>query len=369
MRIGVIGAGPVGMALAAALKRGGRAELRWYVRNPAVRNELLEKGMAISWQDSDIEPDLKAFAPADPDNIRAEDLTPATTPGEALLNLRDAKPDFVLRFEEEEVLPEAGAFVSAQPDVSFSCTKAESLFLVRSRVASRLKGLCFFVVNGFWVHPGLDLGVMFGGGFSQGAHVSLIQEGRLVLGRVKSPHAEFMTVQPEKGAGTLIYRLEELEMIEELSELLDGEVLRVEVQPDIYATMLRKAALNCVVNPLAALSVHPNGGLLLDSARPVATALAKEIVDVLVAASFIKESDEGFSLESLMSDFERICRDTAENYNSMLIDRVKGRRGEMRHLNGLLLGIAQRYGIPMPVNSTICALLQIPPVEQAMPVV
>ncbi len=359
MRVRVVGAGPVGMALVAALKRGGETELRWYVRNEAIRTRLLEEGLRVSFQASDAEFDLRAFVPDDPDNISVEELSAAGKPETALQQLEESEPDFTLSFKEEEIVSDVETFVKAQSDVSFSCTKADSLFSVRSQIASRLKGLCFFVVNGFWLHPGLDLGVMFGGGFSQGARVSLIPRGRLVLGRVKSPHADFLTVEPEDGAGTLIYRLEELEMLESLAGLTNGDVLRIETQPDIYPTMLRKAALNCLVNPLAAISGHPNGALLMDEVRSVVGKLAREIVDVLVAASFVQKGDESLSVEALIGDFDRICRDTAGNFGSQLIDRLRGRRSETKHLNGMLLGIAQRYGIPMPVNATICALLQI----------
>ncbi|MCD6282752.1 ketopantoate reductase family protein [bacterium] len=365
MRVGVIGAGPVGMALVTALKRGGETELRWYVRNEAIRTKLREEGLRVSFQAPGSEFDLRAFVPGDPDNISTEGLEPAVRPATSLKMLEETEPDLDLSFTDEELISKAELFIETQPDVSFSCTKADSLFTVRSQIASRLKGLCFFVVNGFWLHPGLDLGVMFGGGFSQGTRLSLIPRGRLMLGRVKSPHADFLTVEPEAGAGTLIYRLEEIEMLESLANQVDDNVLRVEVQPDIYMTMLRKAALNCLVNPLAALSGHPNGALLMDEVRPIAGKLAREIVDVLVAASFVQKGDESISVKSLISDFERICCDTAGNFSSQLIDRIKGRRSETKHLNRLLLGIAQRYGIPMPVNATICALLRLPMEDSA----
>jgi len=360
MRVGVIGAGPVGMALAAALKRGGGTELRWHVRNEVVRAQLLDSGIQVSFQDCDAEFDLQSFVPDDPDNISTEGLGATGKAKTALKLLEESKPDFSLSLNEEEIISDADDFVKAQADVNFSCTKADSLFAVRSQIASRLKGLCFFVVNGFWLHPGIDLGVMFGGGFNQGAKTSLIPKGRLILGRVKSPHAGFLTVEPEEGTGTLIYRLEEIEMLESLADQVDDDILRIEVQPDIYPTMLRKAALNCLVNPLAALSEHPNGALIMDEARPIVRKLSREIVDVLNAASFVQKNDEKFSAEALNEDFNRICRDTAGNFGSQLIDRLRGRKGEIRYLNGMLLGIAQRYGIPMPVNATICALLQIP---------
>lgn len=365
MRVGVIGAGPVGMALVAALKRGGETEISWYVRNEAIRTQLLNEGLKVSFQASDAEPDLQAFVPDDPDNISIEGLSTAGSAENALKLLEESALDLILNFAEEEILSEMEALIDAQPDVVFSCTKADSLFTVRSQISSRFKGLCFFVVNGFWLHPGLDLGVMFGGGFNQGVRVSLIPKGRLVLGRVKSPYAGFLTVEPEEGTGTLIYRLEEIEMLESLTNQVDDNILRIEVQPDIYHTMLRKAALNCIVNPLATLSEHPNGALLMDEARSIVGSLAREIVEVLIAASFVQESDRNFSVEALINDFYCICRDTAGNYGSQLIDRIRGRKGEIRYLNGLLLGIAQRYGIPMPVNATICALLQIPIGESA----
>ncbi len=50
MRVGIIGAGPVGMAIATAVKRAGKAELKWYVRNEALRREIAEGGLKVTIQ-------------------------------------------------------------------------------------------------------------------------------------------------------------------------------------------------------------------------------------------------------------------------------------------------------------------------------
>lgn len=364
MRVGIIGAGPVGMALAAAVKREGKAELVWLVRNSLLRSALESGGLKVTMQAKLEEANIIQFRPADPDNIPEQDLTPALSASSALKSLEEASPQYVVEFGEGEIVGDADSLVDAAPEIVLSCTKADALLPLRGALAPRLRGLLFFVTNGFWLHPGIDIGVMFGGGYNEGANVSLIPEGRLILGRTKSPHSEFLTFRPhDDNKGTLIFRHEELEAMEKLSEVTDSRIVQVTTQPDIYPIMARKAAVNCLLNPLSALAGQPNAVLLLEEALPIVEKLSQEIVEIMERAKIMPLAPQDFSPADLLRDFRALASSAGQNRGSLQLDRIRGRRGEINYLNGLLLGIAERFGVVMPVNATIVCMLQCPPVS------
>lgn len=356
MKVGVIGAGPVGMLTACAFKRAGAAELKWYIRNNDLRGCIAVDGVECVLQEPHAPPP-QGFAPPDPDRIEAG--APADGPRAALEALRAAVPDFTVEFGGDELTSTLDALADFAPEVTFACVKAQHVLTLRHELSRRLRGLVFFVVNGFWLHPGLDLGVLFGGGFSDGTRVSFIPRGRLVLGRVKSPHVDFEITHPRHGPrGTLIYRSEELDALKQLAELTDPTLLRLQPEVDIYPVMLRKAVLNCLINPLAALSGQPNGVLLLPEAQPLLRALAEETLALLREAQFLPPDGYGLTVESVLDELHRVCADTAHNRCSLQMDLVRGRPHELAHLNGMLLNIAARYRLPLPVNRTVLEMLR-----------
>ncbi len=134
--------------------------------------------------------------------------------------------------------------------------------------------------------------------------------------------------------------------------------MKPSLQHDIYPIMARKAAVNCILNPLAALSGQPNGVLLLVEALPIITKLADEIVEVMEQARIMPPPPCEFTAVDLLADFHELTARAGANRGSLQIDRLRRRIGEINHLNGLLLGIAQRFEIEMPVNATVTSLLQ-----------
>lgn len=359
MRVGIIGAGPVGIAIAIAIKRAGKAELKWYVRNEALRSEIAEGGLKVKRQPAFDATSAIRFKPEDPDTFEGDRLERAQSAQEAVDELRCAKADFIVSFSEDELIGDADSFIGSAPDITLSCTKADAVLPIRRALSQLLQTPVFFVANGFWLHPGIDLGVMYGGGYNEGAHLSLIPTGRLVLGRTKSPYSDFITSRPpDDNKGTLIYRHEELLTIEEFIDCVDQDIVKPSLRHDIYPVMARKAAVNCLLNPLAALSGQPNGVLLLDEALPLVTKLADEVVAVMEQARIMPPPPSAFTSIDLLADFSELAARAGANRGSLQIDRLRGRVGEINYLNGLLLGIALRFGIEMPVNATVTSLLQ-----------
>ncbi|OPX22501.1 MAG: hypothetical protein B1H03_04240 [Planctomycetales bacterium 4484_113] len=359
MRIAIVGAGPVGMLLAAALHHRAVKdfELRWVVRNKALRKSVSHKGLLLFPQSTKPVKAAKSFVP-DPSRIppETEELTPPDRLAQ-LVACFERKPRRTLRFEDAQLMTSTDELDEFSPEVVLVAVKAHSVLRLRRKLA-KSNAITIFVANGFWMHPGMDLGVLLAGGFSDGNRLSYGRGGKILLGRLKSPHAEFLLAQPENGPpGALIYNLRELELMEELTKALDPDFIQGELVADIYPHMLQKAIVNCLVNPLSAASGEVNGALLEPWAGGIVAAMLEEILSVLKTASFLPEDDERFTNNALLSAFEEVCRATFHNRSSMQVDVLRGRPTELPHLNMLVAHLGERYGIPCPLNRTVSEMV------------
>jgi len=54
---------------------------------------------------------------------------------------------------------------------------------------------------------------------------------------------------------------------------------------------------------------------------------------------------------------KRVLRATAANRSSMLQDLEQGRTTEIRHLNGAIVALGRKHGIPTPLNELLTSLI------------
>jgi len=359
VKVGIVGAGPVGMLLAAALHRqlGKQVELRWVVRRSALRTKLAEDGLLLYPQKKSTSKPKQAVSL---DLLQMAEETGYQAPPSVLAELLatfEGKPAKTLRFEGDHLVFSVEELMSFAPEVVLVAVKAHGVLPLRRKLA-KLNALAVFVANGFWMHPGMDLGVLLAGGFSDANRLSYGRGGKLLLGRIKSPHAEFMLAQPVKGPpGALVYNLRELELAESLAEMPDDKFIAGELVADIYPQMLQKAIVNCLVNPLSAASGEVNGVLLQPWAGAVVERMLEEILLVLGKASFLPGNDERFAKDALLASLAEVCRATFNNRSSMQVDVLRGRPTELPHLNLLVANLGERYGIPCPVNRTVSEMV------------
>jgi 2-dehydropantoate 2-reductase len=135
-----------------------------------------------------------------------------------------------------------------------------------------------------------------------------------------------------------------------VAQSLEAPGLTIDVSADIRATQWRKLAVNCVVNPLAAIYELRNGDVPTDPrSRPRIAILCSEIARVAAA--------EGIAMtaQGLRESVEATCRLTADNYNSMLQDLRAGRQTEIDYITGYLLARAVVHDIDCPANDQIYA--------------
>jgi 2-dehydropantoate 2-reductase len=125
----------------------------------------------------------------------------------------------------------------------------------------------------------------------------------------------------------------------------DAEVIAV---PDIRQHRWQKLAINCVINPLTALYRCRNGELE-NHAKAITTmrTICTEVAAVMQAEGLATNGEELFTLA------RQIARQTAANTSSMLADVLAGKATEIDFMNGYVVNVALRHGIPTPTNQDL----------------
>ena len=126
--------------------------------------------------------------------------------------------------------------------------------------------------------------------------------------------------------------------------------LNGEVTDRIKDEMWQKVVVNCVINPINAITrtevgaiaderLRPLKQLIVDECRRVA---AKDGVDL--AADFVDEIDRQYA--------------PSHNLSSMQQDLLKGRRTEIDFLNGAVVRLGATFGIECPVNQALAMIIK-----------
>ncbi|MFY0545545.1 ketopantoate reductase family protein [Brevibacillus sp. H7] len=122
--------------------------------------------------------------------------------------------------------------------------------------------------------------------------------------------------------------------------------------PAVYADEIssyawRKLVANALINPLTALFEVPNG-TLLDSFSTL-----QLMRDMFAEAAAVAASCGQKIHEPHWQEIVTICRNTSQNYSSMLQDVWKGKPTEIDSINGFLVRQGKRAGISTPLHETV----------------
>lgn len=128
-------------------------------------------------------------------------------------------------------------------------------------------------------------------------------------------------------------------------EQLGCGFLTVELDDDIHATLWRKLAINCSINPLTALFDCQNGELINnpDYLTEMAS-ICREVESVATAVGI--ELFDGPLIENAC----QVAELTAKNYSSMLQDIRQNRQTEIENITGYLCRLAEAEGVSVPTN-------------------
>lgn len=124
--------------------------------------------------------------------------------------------------------------------------------------------------------------------------------------------------------------------------------------PDI--TRWKKLMANIGINAITAISCLKNGEILMfPDARKLQQSAVMEAVAVMEQSLGVLPCDS----EEIVRQVQEITRSTAENFSSMLQDRMRRARTEIDYINGFVCDAGRKYDISTPVNETLCRILRL----------
>lgn len=136
----------------------------------------------------------------------------------------------------------------------------------------------------------------------------------------------------------------------ELAEMFTRCHLAGRVAENIRHEVWRKLVVNCVINPLTAMTGMEVGWVADERLDP----LKRRIIDECLAVA----RHDGVRFEI---DFVRMLNDTyrpSRNLSSMYQDLRNGKRTEIDYMNGAVVELGRRHGVPCPINEGLVAIVK-----------
>lgn len=142
-------------------------------------------------------------------------------------------------------------------------------------------------------------------------------------------------------------------LVQQLCEAFMEAGWACQVSADLNRLVWTKLAVNAAINPLTALLAVPNGALLAEPGLvALMDAAAREVAAVARAQSISLDGDEAAARA------QQVARNTAANTSSMLQDMQRGAPTEIDAICGAVVAIAKVWGVAVPVNEQLLALVR-----------
>ena len=136
------------------------------------------------------------------------------------------------------------------------------------------------------------------------------------------------------------------------AELFVNTGIQVEREGAFHTAAWRKMLHNCVSNPLTAIAGRGLEILREEKYLELAQAILAEAFPIAQADGARVRATEGNKILTVLSSYPEGTR------TSMLQDFEHGKRLELASLNGALLAMGKKYGLPTPVNEKVVALVK-----------
>ncbi len=127
--------------------------------------------------------------------------------------------------------------------------------------------------------------------------------------------------------------------------------LRIKRTRDLARIVWQKLAVNCVANPLSALTGRNNRDLITPELAPLRGLIVEEVRQLAAT--------EGVELSADLLPRLDAALGKSRNRTSMLQDIRRGRPTEIEHLNGLVASMAVERGLAAPVNAGLAELVRL----------
>jgi 2-dehydropantoate 2-reductase len=140
------------------------------------------------------------------------------------------------------------------------------------------------------------------------------------------------------------------ETAEKIMKVFNECGLKTRLSNEIEREIWCKLIINCVANPLTAIFRVRNNEVISETLKAVRHEIVRECVQIAEA--------EGVSLpNNLLEEIDRkIAKYT--NFSSMCQDILKGEKTEIDFLNGKIVELGRKHGIPTPVNEALVAFIK-----------
>ncbi|MBW2275362.1 MAG: ketopantoate reductase family protein [Deltaproteobacteria bacterium] len=320
MRVAVIGAGAVGLALGSCLAAAGERP-RFVVRDEATARLLESKGLRRSG--------IFGEQRAEPDAIEVCRSIPALA-RDPIVSIDPIKPINLI----------------------LVCTKTHDSKAVAEALAAAWPEL-----------PGEPRVVLCQNGwgnaelFARHLPRERIYSARVITGfRRTAPNAVEVTVHADAiHVGSLFDA--DLAPVEELCRAIAVGGIPCAPSREIAKDLWAKVLYNCLLNPLGALVGVPYGVLgEREETRAIMQAVAGEVFAVMAGAGF--ETHWPTADVYLESFYAELLPATALHESSMLQDLRAGRRTEIDAISGAVAQLAAQHGMPAPLNGALATLIR-----------
>lgn len=150
-----------------------------------------------------------------------------------------------------------------------------------------------------------------------------------------------------------------------VEELLSCNALNAKFisSEDLLLRQMEKLVVNACINPLTAILDCLNGDLLFGSKIiPIMKRVIRECVDTFHAEyNLLKEIPEANTFldeARLLNSVLDVCKNTAQNSSSMREDVRKLNRTEIQWINGYVVSLGFKHGVPTPSNKMLVSMVK-----------
>ena len=126
--------------------------------------------------------------------------------------------------------------------------------------------------------------------------------------------------------------------------------VKVERTDDLRRVVWEKLAVNCVANPLSALTGRPNRELIDPELAGLREAIVEEVRRLAATEGVVLPPDLCGRIDAALGK--------SSNRTSMLQDLERGRPTEIEYLNGLVARRLAELDIPAPINRSLAQMVR-----------
>jgi len=155
------------------------------------------------------------------------------------------------------------------------------------------------------------------------------------------------------GTGSIIIGGDSSRHCSTVHSLLKQAGLSVTIAPNPKKALWEKAIINAAINPLGALLEVPNGKLIENNDTLY---IMKRIIQE--ACQVAHADGIGIDSDQMIEKTVTVCKNTQNNFCSMLQDILAKRKTEIDSINGAVIDIAKQHNIDTPYNATIYRLVK-----------